>query len=287
METEEKSCPNIPAIPEEIAKREKGEGEKEGGKAVKAGIDGAENVAAIELSCREEVKCRGEKTDPGGAAYWGKQEEVRIDAGMKQGIEKAEKQGNAEDDGVLGRIEISDCGNDIGMKYAVDKGGNGKDKTDQRAGGADIEEGAGSANGRAHEDKGAKGADERGEGNEEGVAGVNVMVAASEEMAEFVGEKNGQESGREGETGEKTCGIFVEESEGAEKIVERHGLIVSIGGSELSTCGEAGAKRQEKERYGEDKRPEGRAGENRNVKLCGGRKSAPIHVRRKPIQGGI
>jgi hypothetical protein len=72
-EAEEKSGPNIPAVPEEIAERKKGEREKKGGKAVKAGIEGAENVAAIELSCREEVKCRGEKTDPGGAANGMKQ----------------------------------------------------------------------------------------------------------------------------------------------------------------------------------------------------------------------
>ena len=158
---------------------------------MKAGIEGAEDVAAVELSRGEEVERGGEEADPGGAAYWWKQKEVRIDAGMKEGVEKAEKQRNAEDDGILGRIEIRDCGNEIGMKYAIQKGGNSKDKTDERAGSADIEEGSGGANGRAHKDEGAKGADERGEGNEERVAGVNVVMAASEEMAEFVCEKNG------------------------------------------------------------------------------------------------
>ena len=158
---------------------------------MKAGIEGAEDVAAVELSRGKEVECGSEQADPSGAAYWWKQEEVRIDAGMKQGVEKAEKQRNAKDDGVLGRIEISDCGNGIGMKYAIHKGGNGKEKTDERAGRADVEEGAGGANGRAHEDEGAEGADERGEGNEKGVAGVNVMMPASEEVTQFVCEKNG------------------------------------------------------------------------------------------------
>jgi len=210
---------------------------------VKAGIEGAEDVAAVELSRGEEVERGGEEADPGGAAYWWKQEEVRIDAGMEESVEKAEKQRNAEDDGVLGRIEIRDCGNEIGMKYAIQKGRNGKDKTDERAGSADVEEGAGGANGGAHEDKGAKGADERGEGNEEGVAGVDVMMAAGEEMAEFVREKNGQKGRGERQAGEKTSGILVEESEGAEKFVKGDGFIVSIGSSELRACGETGAER--------------------------------------------
>jgi len=51
---------------------------------------------------------------------------------------------------------------------------------------------------------------------------------------------------------------------------------VSIGGSELRASSEAGAEREEKERYGEDEGLEGRAGENRDVKSRGRRKSAPI-----------
>ncbi len=173
------------------------------------------------------------------------------------------------------------------MEKAEDEGRDGENKSHERAGGTDIEEGAGGANGRAHEDEGAEGADERGEGNEKGVAGVNVVMPASEEVTQFVSEKNGQESGCEGQTGEKTGGILVKESEGAEKIVEGNGLIVSIGGSELRACGEAGTERHEKERDGEDERFEGRARENRDVKLCGRGKRAPINGGWKRIQGGI
>jgi hypothetical protein len=67
------------------------------------------------------------------------------------------------------------------------------------------------------------------------------MVAAGEEVAEFVGEKNGQQSGGEGQADKESGGVFVEQSEGAEEFVERGGLIVRIGDGELSTCGQAGA----------------------------------------------
>jgi hypothetical protein len=58
---------------------------------VKGGAYRSEDVAAVELSGGEEVQTCGEKTDPGGATYRGKEEEVGIDAGMNEGIEKAEK----------------------------------------------------------------------------------------------------------------------------------------------------------------------------------------------------
>lgn len=88
----------------------------------------------------------------------------------------------------MGRVR--DAGDDFGVEKAEDECRDGENKSHERAGGADIEEGAGGANGRAHEDKSAEGADERGEGNEEWVAGVNVVMPASEEVTQFVCKKN-------------------------------------------------------------------------------------------------
>lgn len=62
---------------------------------------------------------------------------------------------------------------------------------------------------------------------------------------------------------------------------------MSIGGSKLRACGEAGAERDEKERNGEDERFEGRARENRDVKLCAGRKVAPINGGWEIVHSGI
>jgi len=106
-------------------------------------------VATIELGRGKKVQRGGEKADPGGAADGRKQKEMRVDAGMNEGIEKAKKQGDAEDDGVLVGVRISNRRNDVGVKHAIDQGGDGKGYPHERAGGADVEEGAGGADGGA------------------------------------------------------------------------------------------------------------------------------------------
>jgi hypothetical protein len=106
-------------------------------------------------------------------------------------------------------------------------------------------------------------------------------------MAEFMCQENGQESSREGEAGEKGYGIFVEQRESAEEFVERDRLIVSVGGGELGTCGEAGAEGRYKERYGDEQRFEGRTREDRDVILGGRWKSAPIRLCWKSIESVV
>ena len=73
-----------------------------------------------------------------------------IDAGVKEGVEKTEEKWCAEDDAVLVGIRMSDRGDNAGVKHAEDEGGHGKDKTGERSGGADVKEGAGSANRRTY-----------------------------------------------------------------------------------------------------------------------------------------
>ena len=154
-------------------------------------VDGAEDVTAVKLAGGEEIERGGEEADPGGTADRVEKEEVRIDAGMEEGVEEPEEERNAEDDGVLVGISVGDGGDEAGMKDAVEKGGDGEDEADQWTGSTNVKESAGGANGRAHEDEGAEGADEGWKGNEERVAGANVMVSAGEVMTEFVGEKDG------------------------------------------------------------------------------------------------
>lgn len=173
------------------------------------------------------------------------------------------------------------------MEQTEDERGNGKDKADEGAGGADVEESAGGANRGAHEDERAKSADERREGNEERIAGVDAVVAAGEKMAELMGQENGQESGREGQAGEKGYGIFVEQRESAEEFVERDSLIVSVGGGELRAGGETGAQSKEKEPNGEEERFEGRTRKDRDIILDGRWKSAPIRLCWKRIKSVV
>ena len=66
-EGKQEDGPDDPASPE-IAKGNEDEREEEGGEAVNVGVDGAEDVTAVELAGGEKVERSGEEADPGGAA---------------------------------------------------------------------------------------------------------------------------------------------------------------------------------------------------------------------------
>ena len=116
---------------------------------------------------------------------------------------------------------------------------------------------------------------------------MNVVMTAGEEVAEFVGEEDGQECGGEGEACEQGRGIFVEEGEGAEEFIEGGGLVVGIGDGELSAGGEAGAEGEQKESYCKDEGFEGRARKNRDVVLGGRGQSGPVAGGLYGVYGGI
>ena len=116
---------------------------------------------------------------------------------------------------------------------------------------------------------------------------MDVMVATGEEMAQFVGEKNGQQSDGKGKAGQEGGGIFVEESKGADEFVEGGGLIVSVGNGELRACGQTSAEGEEKKGDGEDEGFERRTRENRNVILGARGNIAPISGSWKRIHCGI
>jgi hypothetical protein len=85
---EEERTPHIPALPEtEEAERDESDREKDGGVTVKAGAEGTEDVAAVELGNGEEIDRSGEEADPGGAADGVKQEGTGGNAGMQGGGE--------------------------------------------------------------------------------------------------------------------------------------------------------------------------------------------------------
>jgi len=96
-EAEKKDGPDVPEAPAvgvaremaggEVAETEQESRNKPGGNAVNARADGAEDVAAVELSGGQEIERGDKEADPGGAADWGEQKEVRVDAGMKGGVE--------------------------------------------------------------------------------------------------------------------------------------------------------------------------------------------------------
>jgi hypothetical protein len=107
-----------------------------------------------------------------------------------------------------------------------------------------------------------------------------VVVAAGEKMAEFVGEEDGHQSEGEGEAGGEGEGIFVEESERAEKFVGGEGLVLGVGGGELRAGDEAGAEREEEEEASEEQHFSGWTVGGRGVADAVGRGGAPIDAGR-------
>jgi len=164
---------------------------------------------------------------------------------MQDRFQNAQQEGSAIDEFGVGGV--SQAGNKLGMKDTVDKSRDGEDEADERAGSADIQQGAVGEDGRTNQDEGAEGAVQVGEGNEKRIGGANVMVAASKEMTELVGEEDGHQGEGEGETGGEAERVFVKKSERAEKFVRREGLVPGISGGELRAGDEAGAKGEEEE----------------------------------------
>lgn len=126
------------------------------------------------------------------------------------------------------------------MKDAEGKGGQGKEKADERTGSANVEEGASGADRRTNQDEGAESADERRSRNEEGIAGVDVVVSAGEVMAQLMREENGEKGKGERNACEKRSGMKIDEAERLKEGVERGGLVMGIGGGEVRTGDERG-----------------------------------------------
>lgn len=232
-------------------------------------------MAAVELGGRQQIKGGGEEANPSGAADGMDQESAGGDAGMKGGGEKTEQKRHAEHD--INVACICEAGNDPCVENAVGERGNGENETGEGARSADIEERAGGSNRGTNENEGAEGADKRGERNEKRIGGPNVMVAASEKMAEFVGEKNGEQGEGEGQASSESGGMLVEKLEGANIFIERRSLIVSVGDGKLRAGGEASAESKEEQNACDDEHLARRAGDGGVVEIGGG-SGAPIDV---------
>jgi len=112
------------------------------------------------------------------------------------------------------------------------------------------------------------------------------MTAAGKEMAEFVGEKDGEEGESERQAGKQRGGVFVEEREGADEFVNGGGLLVGVGGGELRAGHEAGGEGAKKERDSEQQGAERRVREDGSVKVGSRRESAPVDLR-DGIENGV
>src|SRR5207245_11106041 len=70
---------------------------------------------------------------------------------------------------------------------------------------------------RTNQNERAKRAGEVREGNEKRIAGMEVMVAASKKMSQFMSQQNPEQRRRKRKTGQKSGRIFIKEREGDRK----------------------------------------------------------------------
>ena len=110
--------------------------------------------------------------------------------------------------------------NNFGVEHAVRERGNRQNETHKRAGSTHVKERPSSTYRRTNQNECAKCAHERRKGNKERIAGADVMMTTGEEMAELMGEKNGEQSERERQSGSEGSGMFIKKGEGVEELVE-------------------------------------------------------------------
>jgi len=165
------------------------------------------------------------------------------------------------------------------VEHTIGERGNRQNETYERTRSSDVKECASGANRGTNKNERSKSAHERRKGNEKRVAGANVMMTTGKEMAELMREQDGEQSEGERQAGGKSWWVFVKKGEGAQKLIERNGLILRVGEGELGAGNEAGAKSEEKKNTGKIKRFKRRARRNSRRWLAI-RIGAPIQVDR-------
>jgi hypothetical protein len=125
------------------------------------------------------------------------------------------------------------------MESSINECRNGENEADKRTRCADIEEGACRTDRGSDENECSKGSDESGSGDEERIAGANMVMAAGEEMTKFMRQKNRHERQGEREAAQERSRMAIEERKGANELIDRDGLIVRVGGGKLRAGGEA------------------------------------------------
>lgn len=219
-QSKQQGTPEVPGLPEmKHAQADESKRYKKRSKAMQARADGTEDMAAVQLADGEQVQGSHEQTDPCGAADRRKEQRAGVHAGVQEGVKKSQQQRHAEGD--IGLVEICEARHEFRMNDSVEKSRDGEEEAYERARSAHIKEGAVGANGGANQNESAERANERRKRKEVRIAGADVVMAAGEEVAEFVGKKNGKQCEGEGESGKESGRMLVEKFVGVNKLVER------------------------------------------------------------------
>ena len=169
-----------------------------------AGRDRVEDVAAIELSHRQQVQRGGEQAHPGGAADGVEEKLVERHVRAQQLCQQFHQGRVAKNN----RSLCERAGDGLGIENADNQCGHGDCKADQRSGDADVEQRAPVDDGRLDANEGAHGADEGGRREEVGVGGVDAVDAAREVVAQLVRQQDSHQGEREGPAREQRERVF-------------------------------------------------------------------------------
>ena len=140
------------------------------------------------------------------------------------------------------------------MQNSIQKRWHGEDESNYRAGRADIEKSAIGSNGGTYEDNCPKCADDRGKRNKNGVTGTYAMMAASEEMTEFMREKYCEDGECKRESGSERRRMSIDEREVVEEFVHGGGPVMGERNGEMRAGDEAGDHREKEKKNGQHKR---------------------------------
>lgn len=83
---------------------------------------------------------------------------------------------------------------------------------------------------------------------------MEVMVAASKEMPQFMSQQNTKQGRRKRKPGQKSGRIFIKEREGPQQLIDGHRLIVRVCHGKLRACDKARGERKKKKQNRENQR---------------------------------
>jgi len=107
---------------------------------------------------------------------------------------------------------------------------------------------------------------------------MEVMVAASKKMSQFMSQQNPEQRRRKRKTGQKSGRISIKEREGPQQLIDGHGLIVRVRHGKLRACDKAGGEGKGKKQNRENQRFRGRGWRNRRVIPLAHKIGIPIRV---------
>src|SRR5437016_13607120 len=122
------------------------------------------------------------------------------------------------------------------MHHTIDLRRDGEDKAHDGSRGANVKQRTIGAHRRTNQNERAKRAGEVREGNEKRIAGMEVMVAASKKMSQFMSQQNPEQRRRKRKTGQKSGRIFIKEREGPQQLIDGHDLNVRVRHGKLRAC---------------------------------------------------